>query len=95
MPVDHLHHYKTARTARAGRQRYGSWTNKESKTMFADDDHPKPKKLHEIGCDLTFLSADEIEERIALLHEEIERLEADKSSKTSSRTAAEQFFKSK
>ncbi|PHR19369.1 MAG: hypothetical protein COA37_18280 [Hoeflea sp.] len=63
--------------------------------MFADDDLPKPKKLHEIGCDLTFLSAAEIEERIAVLQEEIERLEADKLSKTTSRTAAEQFFKSK
>ncbi len=63
--------------------------------MFADDDRPKPKKLHEIGCDLTFLSAAELEERIILLHEEIERLETDKSSKTSSRTAAENFFKSK
>ena len=63
--------------------------------MFADDDLPKPRKLHEIGCDLTFLSAAEIEERIAVLQEEIERLEADKLSKTTSRTAAEQFFKSK
>ena len=63
--------------------------------MFADDDRPKPKKLHEIGCDLTFLSAGELEQRIALLHEEIDRLEADKNSKTSSRSAAESFFKSK
>lgn len=63
--------------------------------MFADDDRPKPKKLHEIGCDLTFLSAGELEERIALLHEEIARLEAEKTSKTSSKSAAENFFKSK
>ncbi|MEM5474548.1 DUF1192 domain-containing protein [Hoeflea sp. AS60] len=63
--------------------------------MFADDDRPKPKRLHEIGCDLTFLSAAELEERIALLHEEIERLKTEKSSKTSSRSAAEGFFKSK
>ena len=63
--------------------------------MFADDDRPKPRQRHEIGCDLTFLSAGELEERIALLQEEIERLEADKSSKTSSRSAAESFFKPK
>jgi len=63
--------------------------------MFADDDRPKPKILHEIGCDLTFLSAGELEERIGLLREEIDRLEADKASKTSSRSAAESFFKSK
>ena len=63
--------------------------------MFADDDRPKPKKLHEIGCDLTFLSAGELEERIALLREEIARLETDKAAKTSSRGAAESLFKSK
>jgi uncharacterized small protein (DUF1192 family) len=63
--------------------------------MFADDDRPKPKKLHEIGCDLTFLSAGELEERIALLREEITRLEADKAAKTSSRSVAEGLFKSK
>lgn len=63
--------------------------------MFADDDRPKPKKLHEIGSDLTFLSSGELEERIALLRAEIERLEADMASKTTSRSAAETFFKSK
>lgn len=62
--------------------------------MFADDDRPKVKKAHEIGCDLTFLSADELDERIALLKQEIARLEADKAGKTSSRNAAESFFKS-
>lgn len=63
--------------------------------MFDEEDRPKPKKIHEIGCDLTFLSAGELNERIALLHEEIARLEADKLAKTSSRDAAESFFKSK
>ncbi|MBU4528269.1 MAG: DUF1192 domain-containing protein [Hoeflea sp.] len=63
--------------------------------MFADDDRPKPKKLHEIGCDLTFLSAGELEERIDLLNQEIARLEADKRAKTSSRSVAENLFKSK
>ncbi|MEP3436747.1 MAG: DUF1192 domain-containing protein [Hoeflea sp.] len=63
--------------------------------MFADDDRPKPRKLHEIGCDLTFLSAGELEERIAVLKEEITRLEADKRAKTSSRSVAEDLFKSK
>jgi uncharacterized small protein (DUF1192 family) len=61
--------------------------------MFADDDRPKQKKLHEIGSDLTFLSAGELEERIAVLHDEIARLEADKTSKTSSRSVAESLFK--
>ncbi len=61
--------------------------------MFADDDMPKPKKLHEIGCDLTFLSAGDLDERITLLKDEIARLEADKAAKTSSRKAAENFFR--
>ncbi|MDF1607925.1 DUF1192 domain-containing protein [Hoeflea sp. YIM 152468] len=63
--------------------------------MFADDERPKPEKLHEIGSDLTFLSAGELEERIAVLRAEIERLEADKTTKTTSRSAAEGFFKIK
>jgi uncharacterized small protein (DUF1192 family) len=56
---------------------------------------PKPKKTHEIGCDLTFLSAGDLEERITLLKEEISRLEADKAAKTSSRRPPRAFFKSK
>jgi len=63
--------------------------------MFTEDDRPKPRKLHEIGCDLTFLSAGELEDRIALLNQEIARLEADKRAKTSSRSVAESLFKSK
>jgi uncharacterized small protein (DUF1192 family) len=68
---------------------------RKTETMFADDELPKPKKTHEIGCDLTFLSAGELGERIAILKQEIERLEADMEAKTSSRNAAESFFKSK
>jgi len=45
-----------------------------------------------IGCDLTFLSAGETGERIALAAEEIYPAEADKSSQTSRRSAAESFF---
>lgn len=61
--------------------------------MFAEDDRPSPKNGHEIGCDLSLLSADELDVRIALLKQEIERLEADKVTKTSSRAAAESFFR--
>lgn len=61
--------------------------------MFADDEMPKPSKIHEIGGDLTFLSADDLDERITLLKDEIARLEADKAAKTSSRKAAESFFR--
>ncbi len=66
---------------------------KKGHAMFQDDELPKPRKSHEIGCDLTFLSAAELDERIAALKEEIARLEADKAAKTSSRAAAESFFR--
>jgi uncharacterized small protein (DUF1192 family) len=56
---------------------------------------PKPKQRHEIGCDLSFLSAGELEERIRLLEEEISRgLKADKAAKTSSRKRRRELFSS-
>ena len=58
-----------------------------------EDDRPKKKIAHEIGQDLTLLSVKELDERVALLTEEIARLEADKVKKQASRSAADQFFK--
>ena len=58
-----------------------------------DDDRPKKKITHEIGQDLTLLSVKELDERTALLREEITRLEADRTKKQASRSAADQFFK--
>jgi uncharacterized small protein (DUF1192 family) len=58
-----------------------------------DDDRPKKKIVHEIGQDLTLLSVKELDERMALLNEEIARLEADKTKKQATRSAADQFFK--
>ena len=40
-----------------------------------EDDRPKKKIVHEIGQDLALLSVRELQERIALLKEEISRLE--------------------
>ena len=60
---------------------------------FEDDDRPKKKIVHEIGQELTLLSVAELNERIALLREEIARLEADIAKKQSSRSAADLFFK--
>ncbi|HEV3395548.1 MAG TPA: DUF1192 domain-containing protein [Xanthobacteraceae bacterium] len=54
---------------------------------------PKKKIAHEIGQDLSLLSIAELADRIALLEEEIARLEAAKTSKSATRTAADQFFK--
>jgi uncharacterized small protein (DUF1192 family) len=54
---------------------------------------PKKKTVHEIGQDLSLLSISELADRIALLKEEIARLEAAKASKSATRSAADQFFK--
>jgi len=66
-----------------------------SATMPAidDDDRPKKKITHEIGQDLALLSVEELGERIALLKEEIVRLEQAVAKKRASRTSADQFFK--
>jgi len=58
-----------------------------------EDDRPKKKITHEIGQDLALLSVGELNERIALLKDEIARLEAAVSSKQASRDVASQFFK--
>ena len=58
-----------------------------------DDDRPKKKVVHEIGQELALLSVGELQERIALLREEIARLEADIVRKQASRSSADQFFK--
>ena len=58
-----------------------------------DDDRPKKKITHEIGQELALISVKELQERIALLKEEIGRLEADIKRKQASKSVADQFFK--
>ncbi|MFL6813164.1 MAG: DUF1192 domain-containing protein [Bradyrhizobium sp.] len=62
-------------------------------TKDDDDDRPKKKIVHEIGQDLALLSVNELRERIALLKEEIARLEASIAGKQASRSVADTFFK--
>ena len=62
-------------------------------TALVEDDRPKKKIAHEIGQDLTMLSVGELKERVALLKEEIARLEANMASKSASKSAADLFFK--
>ncbi|MGL4240910.1 MAG: DUF1192 family protein [Beijerinckiaceae bacterium] len=62
--------------------------------MRDEDDKPKKKVSHEVGQDLSLLSLFELTERIDLLKEEIRRLEAAASAKTSAKSAADSFFKS-
>ncbi|MCJ8307634.1 MAG: DUF1192 domain-containing protein [Rhizobiaceae bacterium] len=47
-----------------------------------------------LGCDLSTFSLDDLDERIALLTEEIERMKNEKIKKSKSLDAAHQFFKS-
>ena len=58
-----------------------------------EDDRPEKKITHEIGQDLTLLSVGELTERVALLKEEIGRLEANMATKQASKSAADLFFK--
>ncbi len=59
-----------------------------------DDDRPKKQPVHEIGCDLSLLSADELSSRIDMLKQEIARLEAERANKSASKSEAEKFFRS-
>ncbi|HMO30217.1 DUF1192 domain-containing protein [Enterovirga sp.] len=63
--------------------------------MREEDAEARPGKpvAHEIGCDLSAVSVDELDERIALLAEEMERLRAEKERKRASRAAADAFFR--
>ena len=57
------------------------------------DELPKKKITHEMGQELALLSVGELGERIALLKDEITRLEAEMKRKTASKSAADMFFK--
>ena len=58
------------------------------------DSRPKRTPSHEIGADLTSISADELRGRIALLEGEIVRLQAEVDRKDASKAAANAFFRS-
>ena len=58
------------------------------------DDLPKKKITHEIGQDLSLLSVEDLNERIALLNAEIERLQQALTRKRASKDAANSIFKS-
>ena len=59
-----------------------------------DDDRPRPKITHQLGQDLSLLSFDDLNERVAALEAEIERLKTEAAKKRASRDAAASFFKS-
>jgi uncharacterized small protein (DUF1192 family) len=67
--------------------------SKELEMALFEDEPKKTSRLHEIGQDLSLLSVDELNERIAQLRAEIERLEGELMAKGSTRQAAEALFR--
>lgn len=60
-----------------------------------DEDRPPVRPVaHEVGADLSAISAGEIRERIALLEGEIARLREEVARKEASKAAASAFFRS-
>lgn len=57
------------------------------------DELPKKKITHEMGQELALLSVSELNDRIALLKEEIARLEAEMKRKQATKSAADMVFK--
>jgi uncharacterized small protein (DUF1192 family) len=57
------------------------------------DELPKKKITHDMGQDLALLSVGELTERVALLKDEIARLEAEMKRKQASKSAADMVFK--
>jgi uncharacterized small protein (DUF1192 family) len=60
---------------------------------FADEQPLRSPIGHQVGQDLSTLSIEEIDERIAFLEQEIGRLREARANKESSRAAASAFFK--
>jgi uncharacterized small protein (DUF1192 family) len=61
--------------------------------MF-DDEAAKPPRGHEVGAPIDTLSIDELEARIALLQEEIARLQGAIEARRQTKAAADSVFKS-
>lgn len=61
--------------------------------MRDDENEPRKKVSHEVGQDLSLLSVFELNERVALLKEEIVRLESAARAKDAAKGAADAFFK--
>jgi uncharacterized small protein (DUF1192 family) len=62
---------------------------------FDEDGRPIKQAAHAVGQDLSLLSEADLDERIGLLHDEIQRIEAEKKKRNATRMAADSFFKLK
>ncbi|MHC2105840.1 MULTISPECIES: DUF1192 domain-containing protein [unclassified Methylobacterium] len=61
--------------------------------MRDDDERPRKAVAHEIGQSLDTLSLSDLDARVALLREEIARIEAARATKQAAQGAADAFFK--
>lgn len=60
--------------------------------MITDDEPAKRSSGHELGCDLSSISSDELRHRIALLEAEIIRIKSEIDRKDAGRKAADSLF---
>jgi uncharacterized small protein (DUF1192 family) len=60
--------------------------------MIIDEEPHKRGTAHELGCDISAISADELRHRITLLEGEIERLKGEIDRKEAGRKAADSLF---
>lgn len=60
--------------------------------MTIEEQPRKAPTAHQLGCDLSAISADELRRRIAELEAEIVRINAEITSKEASRKAADSLF---
>lgn len=60
--------------------------------MTIDEEPRKRSTGHELGCDLSSISSDELRHRIALLEAEIVRIKAEIERKDAGRKAADSLF---
>lgn len=60
--------------------------------MIIDEEARKRGTGHELGCELSAISADELRHRISLLETEIDRIKAEIDRKEAGRKAADSLF---
>ena len=60
--------------------------------MIADEEPRKRSTGHELGCDLSSISSDELQHRITLLEAEIARIRNEIERKNAGRKAADSLF---
>lgn len=60
--------------------------------MISDGEHPRKPVGHEIGCDLSAISTEELHARITLLNAEISRINDEIVRKEAGRKAADSLF---